>query len=74
MAINKLSMNDLPIANIPGAQPPDDIPNKELTDPQQPDLTCSPDSTKTKTHRKVVGVENTGGKQYGKATGLYNKH
>jgi len=25
-------------------------------------------------HRQVVGVENEGGKAYGKATGLYNKH
>jgi hypothetical protein len=25
-------------------------------------------------HRQVVGVENLGGRAYGKATGLYNKH
>jgi hypothetical protein len=28
----------------------------------------------TKAHRLVVGVENVGGKAYGKGTGLYNKH
>jgi hypothetical protein len=28
----------------------------------------------TKADRQVVGVENVGGKAYGKATGLYNKH
>src|SRR5882757_6166875 len=74
MAVNKLSINDLLIDNVPGAPPPEDTPNEEPIDPQQPDLTCTPDPTKTKTHRQVVGVENAGGKAYGKATGLYNKH
>jgi len=74
MAINKLSINDLLIDNIPGAPPPEDTPNKEPIDPQQPDLTCTPDPTKTRAHRQVVGVENAGGKAYGKSTGLYNKH
>jgi len=74
MAIDKLSSNDLLIHNIPGAPPPEDTPNEELIDPQHPDLTCTPDPTKTKTHRQAVGVENAGGKVYGKDTGLYNKH
>jgi len=74
MAIDKLSNNNILIDNIPGALPPEDTPIKEPIDPQQPDLTCTPVPTTTKSHRQVVGVENTGGKAYGKATGLYNKH
>ena len=75
MAIDKLSIHDLPIANIPGAPPPlEDTPNEEPIDPQQPDLTCTPDPTKTKPHSQVVGVEYAGGKAYAKATGLYNRH
>jgi len=74
MAIDKLSNNDLLLDNVPGAPPPKDTPNEEPIDPQQPDLTCTPDPTKTKVDRQVVGVENAGGKAYGKATGLYNKH
>jgi hypothetical protein len=66
--------NDLLIVNVAGAPPPEDTPNKEPIDPQQPDLTCTSDSTKTKAHRRVVGVENVGWKAYGKATGLYNNH
>jgi len=34
----------------------------------------TPDPTKTKTDRQVVGVENVGGKANCKATGLYNKN
>jgi hypothetical protein len=30
------------------------------------DLTCTPDPTKTRAHRQVVGVETMGGKAYGK--------
>jgi len=74
MAIDKLSINDLLIDNIPGAPPPEDTPNKESIDPQQPDFTCTPDLIKTKAHRQVVGVENARGKAYGKSAGLYNKH
>ena len=37
-------------------------------------MTCTPDPTKTRAHPQVVGVENTGGKASGNATGLYNKH
>jgi len=61
IAMNKLSINDLLMDNIPGAPPPEDTPNEESLDPQQPDLTCTPDPTKTKPHRQVVGVENAGG-------------
>jgi hypothetical protein len=39
-----------------------------------PILTCTPDPTKTKAHRQVVGVEIVEGRAYGEATGLYNKH
>jgi hypothetical protein len=73
-AINKLSIDDLLLDNVPGAPPPEDTPNQDPIDPQQPDLSCTPDSTKTKAHRQVVGMENAGGKAYGKATGFYNKH
>jgi len=74
MAIDKLSIHDLPIANIPGAPPLEDTPNKERIDSQQPDLTCTPDPTKTEAHRQVVEIDNAGRKAYGKATGFYNKH
>ena len=74
MAIEKLSIDDLLIDNILGAPPPEDTPNKEPIDPQQPDLTYTPDPTKIMALRQVAGVENAGGKAYGKATGLYNKH
>jgi len=62
MGIYKLSINDRLIDNVPGAPPPDDTPNEEPIDPQQPDLTCTPDPTKTKAYRQVVGLENAGGK------------
>ena len=75
MAIDELSqLIHLRIDNLTGAQAPEDTPDKETIDPQKPDLTCTPDPTKTRAHRQVVGVENVGGKEYGKATGLYNKH
>jgi len=74
MAIDKLSINDLLIDNILGAPPPADTFNAEPIDAQQPDLTCTPDQTKTQAHWQVVAVENAEGKAYGKATGLYNKH
>ena len=74
MAIDKLPINDRLIDNVPGAPPPEDTPNEDPIDPQQPDLTCTPDSTKTKAYTQVVRVENTEGKAYGKATELYKKH
>jgi len=74
MNMNKVSIKDLLIDNVPGAPPPEDTPNQEPIDPQQPDLTCTPDPTKTRAHRQVVGVENAGGKAYGKATVLNNKN
>jgi hypothetical protein len=73
MAIDKLPINNRLIVNVPGAPPPEDPPNKKPIDPQQPDLTCTPDSTKAKAHRQVVGLESVGGTAYGKASGLYNK-
>jgi hypothetical protein len=74
MPIDKMSINDLRIENVPGVPAPQDTPNEEPIDPQQPDLTCTPDPTKTKTHRQVGGGENAEGKGYGKATGLYNRN
>jgi hypothetical protein len=75
MAIDELSqLNHLPIDNVPGAPPPEDTPDEEPIDPQKPDLPCTPDPTMMRAHRQVVGVENAGGKAYGKATGLYNKY
>jgi hypothetical protein len=75
IAIDKLSqLIHLPIHNVPCAPPPDDTPDEEPIEPQKPDLTCTPDPTKTRAHRQVVGVEHAEGKEYGKATGLYNKH
>jgi len=62
MAIDKLSINHLLIANVPGAPPPEDTPDEEPIDLQQSDLTCTADPTKTKAHGQVVGVENVGGK------------
>jgi len=58
--------NDLPIDNVPGAPPAEDTPNKETIEPQKPDLTCTPDPTKTKAPRQEVGVENAGGKHKAK--------
>jgi hypothetical protein len=43
-------------------------------DPKKPNLNCTPDPSKTRAHRQVVGVENPGGKACGKATGLFNTH
>jgi len=74
MAIEKLSINDPLIDNVLGEPPPEDTPNEEPVDPQQPNLTCTPDQTKAKAYWQVVGVENAGGKVYCKSTGLYNKH
>jgi hypothetical protein len=51
-----------------------DTPDEGMIDPQKPVLTCTPDPTKTRAYRQIVGVDNAGGKAYGKATGLYNKH
>jgi hypothetical protein len=62
------------IDNVPGAPPPEDTLNEDPIDPQQPDLTCTPDLPKTKALRQVVGVEIAGVKAYDKATRLYNKH
>jgi len=74
MAIDKHSqLHHVHLGSVHGAPPPDDTPDEESVDPQKPDLTCTPDRTKTKAHRQVVAVENTGGRAYAKATGLYNK-
>jgi len=54
-------MNDLLIDNIPGAPPPEDTSKEEPIDPYQPVLTCTPDPTKAKANRQVVGLENAGG-------------
>jgi hypothetical protein len=75
MSIDELSeLIHLPIDNVPGAPPPEDTTYEEMIDPQKPDLTCTPDPTKTRAHGQVAEVENVGRKAYSKATGLYNKH
>jgi len=75
MAIDELGqLVYLPIDNVPRAPPPEDTPDEETIDPETPDLTRTPDHTKTRAHSQVVEVENAGGKPCGKATGLYNKH
>jgi len=74
VVIEKLSIKDLLIDNFVFASPPEDTPNKEPISPQQPDLDCTSNPTKTTTLTPAVGVEYAGGKAYGKATGLYNKH
>jgi hypothetical protein len=74
MAMDKLPINDRLIDNVLGEAPPEDTPDNEPIDPQQPDLTCTPDPTKAKAQRQIVGLENVGGTAYGKATELYKKH
>jgi len=74
MAIDKLSIHDPFIDNIPAGPPLEVTHKKEPIDLQQPDLTCTSNPIKTKAHRQGVGVEHAWGKAYGKATGLHNKH
>ena len=73
LSTSKLT-NIQPIDNVPSAPPPEDTPDEETIDPLKPNLTSTFDPTKTRAHRQVVGVDNAGGKEYGKATGLYNKN
>jgi len=68
------STDNLPIVIVPGAPPPEDTPDEETIDSQTPDHTCTPDRRKTKSYRQAVVVGNAGGKAYGKAAGVYNKH
>jgi len=51
MAIDKVSINDLLIDYVLGALPTEDTLNEEPINPQQPDLTCTPDPTK----KKLIG-------------------
>jgi hypothetical protein len=57
-----------------GAPPPEDTPEQETIDPLRSDLPCAPDPIQTRAHWQKVGVEHSGGKASGKATGFYNKH
>jgi len=68
------STNDLPIDILPSVPQPEDYPDEETIDPQMPDQTCTPDGTKMRAPRQVVGVDTVGGKANGKPTVLYNKH
>jgi hypothetical protein len=71
MAIDELSLLiHLPTDNVPGSPPPEDTPDKESIDLQLPDLTCTPDPRNMRAHQQVLGD----GKEYGKTTGLSNKH
>jgi hypothetical protein len=45
MAIDKLSNKDIPKNIVPAAPPHEDSSNEEPTDPQHPDLTCTPNLT-----------------------------
>jgi len=65
MAVNKLSIDDLPIDNILVVPPPEYTSNKEYIIPPQADLTFTPDPIRAKAHKQVVGVDNTGGNVYG---------
>jgi hypothetical protein len=51
MAIDKLSIDNLPIDKVPGAPLPEDSPYEEPFHPQQPDLIFTAAPTKTKAHR-----------------------
>jgi hypothetical protein len=73
MTINKQSIDDVLLDNVPGAPPPEETSNEEYIVSWQPDLTCFTYPTQTKAHIHVVGVEIVRGKLYGKVTGLYNK-
>lgn len=76
MAIDQLSqLVHLPIYNVPCAPAPTVVTSDDASiDPQKTNSTCTPDLINTKAHRPVVGVENTEGYAYHKATGLYNNH
>lgn len=65
------STNDLLLNNVPGVPPREDKPDEETVNPQTPGLSGTSDLTKMRAVRQVLdGVENVGGKEYGKATGL----
>jgi len=68
------STHGLPIYHVFGAPPSEGTSNKPIIDLQKTDLTCMTDSSMIMKYRKVVGVENVGGKVYGKATESFNKH
>jgi len=68
------SINEIPIDNVPGAPPPEDTTTEETIDSHKSNLTCTTYQAQTQALREVVGVENAGGKVYGKATEFYNQH
>lgn len=46
MAITKLTVNNLPMDNVPGAPPPEDTSAKDPIDPEQRAFTCTSDPTR----------------------------
>jgi hypothetical protein len=75
MTIDELSqLLHPPNGNVRGAPPPEHTPDEETIDSQKPDLSSTCEPAEMEAHRHVVGVENAGGKAYGKANGLNNKH
>jgi len=73
-ANEELSIGDLLTDNVPSAPPSADIPDKDTLDHEQSDLIWTSGTTKTMDYSDIVGVDNTGAKEYGKAAGLYNAH
>jgi hypothetical protein len=55
-------------------QPGEDTSDEGTIDRQKPDWTSSPEGTKTRARRQVIGVDTAVGKVYSNATGLYNNH
>jgi hypothetical protein len=54
------------INNVPSAPTPTETSNEKTIDPREHDLTCTFHATQTRAPWQVVGVENVGGKAYGK--------
>jgi len=57
----RYSTNDPTMDNVRGVPRPEDTSDDETIEPQKPDLTCTPDPTRTMAYRQVVGVVNAGG-------------
>jgi hypothetical protein len=67
LAIDELcELIHLPTYNVHGVPPPKNTQDPERIDSQMSDLTCTPDPSKTSTHREVVGVENAAGNHMAK--------
>jgi len=58
----------------PTASPTDDTPNQELIDSMNQNVICSPDVIKKIAYLEIDEAENSGGKVFGNASGLYNTY